>query len=79
MGAGGAAGKHRRGRRFDGDKFNRRLFRLEVFSRAGDGAARADSGYYHVNSAAGVFPDFRAGGFFVDDRICRIFKLLEDE
>ena len=52
---------------------------LDVARYPGDGAARAHAGNQRVNGAVGVFPDFRAGGFFVDRRVGRVFKLLQQD
>src|SRR4029077_7879716 len=63
--------------RFDCDGLEARLFRTDVFGHAGDGAAGADTGDEDIDLAVGVFPDFRAGGFEVNLRVCGIGELLQ--
>ena len=52
---------------------------LDVAADAGQRAAGADAGDEYVDVAVGVFPDFRAGGFFMDRRVGRVAELLQDQ
>ena len=69
-------GDHGGGIRFHrdgGDGFAPGL--LDVAGDAAEGAAGAHAADQDIDPAPGIFPDFRAGGAFVDSRIGGVLKL----
>ena len=73
-----AAAQHRAVGRLHGDSLEARLVLLDVFARAGDGAARAHAADQNVDLAVGVVPKLRSGGVVVNRRVGGVVELLQD-
>ncbi len=50
---------------------------FDVAAHAGQRTAGADTGNKDIHFAVRVFPDFRAGGLFMDFRVGRVAELLQ--
>jgi hypothetical protein len=62
----------------DRDRAKAFLARLNDFTDARDGSARANRRNKNVGLAIGVGPDFLGGGLTMDFRIGRVVKLLRN-
>src|SRR6516225_3733760 len=67
---------HRRVLGFHRDRLERRLSFLDNFGYAGDGAARADRSNKDIDLSTRIRPDLFRRRFLMNDRVCRVIKLL---
>ena len=79
MGPGAALTENRRVLGLHRHDFHRRILLLDVLPHTGDGAAGTHAGHEDVHFAAGVRPNFRAGGGAVGGRVGGVDKLAGDE
>ena len=78
VGAGLAAGEHRRVGGLNGNNLYLRVLLLEVAAGAGDGAAGAHAGNQDVDLAVGVLPNLRTRGRLMDGGVGGVHKLAGD-
>ena len=79
MRSGLAAGEDRRSFWLDRDDTDGGILLLQIASRAGDRAARADRGNEEVDPAVCVAPDLRSGGLIVGAGVGGIDELAGDK
>ena len=63
----------------DRDDLDIGILLLQIFARAGNGAAGADSGDEDIDLAVGIAPDLRACVSFVDGGVLGVYELTGNE
>ena len=71
--------QQRGGLRLNGDYFDALIAAFEVLPHTAYRAASTHSRDEDIDLAGGVLPNFRAGRYSVRGRVCRVFKLAENE
>ena len=79
MRSGFAAGEHSRVGRLHSYDFDIRIVRFQSFANAAYRTACSDSCDEDIDFAVCVAPDFLCGGCSMPGRVCRVFKLLQDD
>ena len=74
-----AFGKNRGSRRLDRDDLHVRILGLQIATRAGNRATRANTRNEDINLALGVLPNLRASRRLMNCRIRWIGELTRDE